>query len=75
MGTGDYSVGTWEQSVTVGTWGRGQSGVQLLAVRGYMKAGPGVQYMYMGQGVQLLTVGRWAGCPADSGYIREGGSS
>ena len=29
--------------------------------------------MYMGQGVQLLTVGRWAGCPADSGYIRVGG--
>ena len=28
--------------------------------------------MYMGQGVQLLTVGRWAGCPADSGYIRAG---
>ena len=39
MGTGDYSVGTWEQSVTVGTWGRRQSGVQLLAVCGYMKAG------------------------------------
>ena len=31
--------------------------------------------MYMGQGLQLLTVGRWAGCPADSGYIRAGGSS
>ena len=31
--------------------------------------------MYMGQGVQLLTVGRWVGCPADSGYIRAGGSS
>ena len=29
--------------------------------------------MYMGQGVQLLTVGRWAGCPADSGYVRAGG--
>ena len=29
--------------------------------------------MYMGQGVQLLIVGRWAGCPADSGYIRAGG--
>ena len=27
------------------------------------------------QGVQLLTVGTWAGCPADSGYIRAGGSS
>ena len=33
----------------------------------------GVQYMYMGQGVQLLTVGTWAGCPADIGYIRAGG--
>ena len=29
--------------------------------------------MYMGEGVQLLTVGTWAGCPADSGYIRAGG--
>ena len=38
MGTGDYSVGTWEQSVTVGTWGRGQSGGPT-ACSGYMKAG------------------------------------
>ena len=50
------------------------------AVRGsnclqWVHEGWGVQYMYMGQGVQLLTVGRWAGCPADSGYIRAGGSS
>ena len=37
MGTGDYSVGTWEQSVTVGTWGRGQSGGPT-ACSGYMKA-------------------------------------
>ena len=29
--------------------------------------------MYMEQGVQLLTVGSCAGCPADSGYIRAGG--
>ena len=38
MGTGDYSVGTWEQSVTVGTWGRRQSG-GATACSGYMKAG------------------------------------
>ena len=72
MGTGDYSVGTWEQSVTVGTWGRGQSGGPT-ACSGYMKAGGPIHVH--GAGVQLFTVGRWAGCPADSGYIRAGGSS
>ena len=72
MGTGDYSVGTWGQSVTVGTWGQravmGSNCLQWVHQQG-------VQYMYMGQGVQLLTVGTWAGCPADSGYIRAGGFS
>ena len=38
-----------------------------------MKAG-GPIYVH-GAGVQLLTVGTWAGCPADSGYIRAEGSS
>ena len=38
MGTGDYNVGTWEPRVTVGTWGRGQSGGPT-ACSGCMKAG------------------------------------
>ena len=38
MGSGDYSVGTWGQSVTVGTWSRGQSGGPT-ACSIYMKAG------------------------------------
>ena len=36
-----------------------------------MKAGGPIHVH--GAGVQLLTVGTWAGCPADSGYIRIGG--
>ena len=43
------------------------------AYSGYMKAGGPIHVH--GAGVQLLTVGTWAGCPAHSGYIRAGGSS
>ena len=67
-----FIVGTWGEGVTV--WvhgGRGQSGGPT-ACSGYiyMKAG-GPIHVHVA-GVQLLTVGTWAGCPADSGYIRVG---
>ena len=38
-----------------------------------MKAAGPIHVCVHWQGVQLLTVGTWAGCPADSGYIRAGG--
>ena len=75
MGTGDYSVGTWGQSVTVGTWGQGRSGGPTACSEWLHQQGVQSIHMYMGQGVQQLTVGTWARCPADSGYIRAGGSS
>ena len=66
-------MGAWGQSVTVGTWGRGSRGSSCLQ---WVHEGRGSNSIHVhGAGVQLLTVGARAGCPADSGYIRAGGSS
>ena len=58
-----------------GYMGQGRSGGPTACSESLHQQGVQSIHMYMGQGVQLLTVGTWARCPADSGYIRAGGSS
>ena len=66
--------GCMGQSVTVGTWGQGQSGGRAVC-NGYIYMKAGGPIHVHGAGLQLLTVGTWAACPADSGYIRAARSS